>query len=180
MRKLSIIFWNILSNKYNLEYDFFMLNNIECFRNVILIVCLKLCHVGRVHWHFIYLTFCDARPAVCTFREVECKMRANVPPQEYSTGLGICMRVASENRDWYVTTYSKNKFLLTPWVFTSELPFKLQNASKRELESKRVLFILPGSALKIILGAGDGRFQLCGQLDWSNGYPLVESTMSPD
>ena len=43
----------------------------------------------------------------------EFKTRANVSLQEYSIGLGVCMSVASENRDSWVTTYSVNKFCPT-------------------------------------------------------------------
>ena len=41
-----------------------MFNNIEYFPSVILTVNLELRHIGGVHWHFVYVTCCDARPAV--------------------------------------------------------------------------------------------------------------------
>ena len=92
-----------------------MLNNIDCFRSVILVVSLELRHIGGVDWHFIHITPLKAPQdwLCCAFRG-ECKTRANVLPYEYRIGLSLCMSVASENRDSQVTTYSVNKFWLTP------------------------------------------------------------------
>ena len=73
-----------------------------------------------------------------------------------------------------VRTYSVDKFWLTPWVFASELQFKVKYVSKRNcMESKlhkRFLFILALSALKIILRAGDRSLKLPCPLESVKGY----------
>ena len=50
-----------------------MLNHIEYFWNVILIVHLEFRHIGGVHWHFIHVTCSDERPAVLPLQRVSAK-----------------------------------------------------------------------------------------------------------
>ena len=143
MSKLSTIWWNILSKKYILKY-FFMLNSIEYFHNVILIVTLELLHIWECP-PAPYITYCDIR------RSCEKGVRNKIgyltmDGQEF---MSVASRMSIHS---WVTTDSANKFWLTPWVCVLELHSKFKNASKKNWNqnNKHVLFIWSWFALNII------------------------------
>ena len=69
-----------------------MLNNIEYFRNVILIIGLEFRDIVGVHCHFIHITCCDTR--LCLQRGSAKRERMSYH-RSIEEGSEFCMSVAS-------------------------------------------------------------------------------------
>ena len=107
----------MLSNKYYFKCDFFLLNSILCFCNVILEVSLELRHVGGVLWHFITspLSQCTAVlwPLDVGWNKSEqiSHERGNVEEDSQEFSVVSSMSISGLSK-----TYSVDNFWLTPSV----------------------------------------------------------------